>query len=68
MLVKTDVNGILKQTENGALLNIDNDSLNAYKKMKNKNLKINEMESDISNLKNDIFEIKNLLTKIVEKL
>ena len=68
MKVKTEVENVLRDTKNGALLNTDNASLQAYKKMKKKNNEINEMKNEIDIMKNDIGDIKNLLNKIAEKL
>lgn len=68
MRIKTEVEGVLRDTKNGALLNSDNQSLVAYKKMKKRNIEIDEMKNDIDCLKNDISDIKGLLNKIAEKL
>ena len=68
MKIKTEVENVLRDTRNGALLNTDNSTLEAYKKMKKKNNEINEMKNEIDNTKNDIGDIKNLLNKIAEKL
>ena len=68
MRIKTEVEGVLRDVNNGALLNSDNQSLIAYKKMKKRNMEIDEMKNDIDGLKNDISDIKGLLNKIAEKL
>lgn len=65
--IKTEVEGILRDTQNGALLNTDNDSLSAYKKLKRKNKEFDDMKVKIKKIDNDIAEIKNLLVKLVEK-
>jgi hypothetical protein len=63
-LIKTEVEGILRDTNNGALLNRDNDALMAYKKQKNRQV---QMENKLNHLENELSDIKNLLLKLVEK-
>ena len=67
-LIKTEVEGIFRDTENNALLNRDSSSLEVYKKMKKKNNEINNLREEVDALKNDINDIKSLLTQLVEKL
>ena len=62
---KTEISGIYKVTE-GVLINKDNEGLQAYKMRKQKDIKINKMEDDISSLKNDMQEIKSLLRGLVK--
>lgn len=62
---KTEIPGIYKVTD-GILINKDNDGLQAYKMRKQKDIKINKMEDDISSLKNDLQEIKSLLRGLVK--
>ena len=57
---KTEIPGIYKVSE-GVLINRDNEALAVYKKMKQKNNTISEMQTDIQSLKNDMAEIKELL-------
>lgn len=66
--MKTEVEGILRDKHSKALLNTDDEALNAYKKRKQKNAEINRMREEMDELKNDVSEIKSLLTKIAEKL
>lgn len=65
--IKTEIEGIVRDTTNGALLNRDNDSLNAYKKLKKKNAESEEMKSKVNNMEKEISEIKTLLYKLLEK-
>lgn len=67
-LIKTEVEGIYRDTENNALLNRDSSSLEVYKKMKKKNNEIYNLREEVDALKNDINDIKSLLTQLVEKL
>ena len=57
---KTEKEGIYRDMTNNALLNKDNDSLNAYKKQKQKFNEIDKLKSEIS-------EIKEMLTLLLEK-
>lgn len=66
--VKTEIEGIYRDVNNGALLNKDNDALSAYKKMKQKNNELEQMKSKVNGLDEEIKEVKTLLTKILEKL
>jgi len=62
----------LARGENGAILNVDLDSLRAYKVKKAKEQKINEIvdeldivRNDINSMKSDISDIKNLLSMVL---
>jgi len=63
---KTDVPGIFKNPVTGALINKDNKALQAYKKRKMKEQKLDIVERDIAGLKNDMQEIKELLRGLVK--
>ena len=63
-IIKTEVEGIFRDTDNGALLNRDNDALKAYKKQKNRQV---QMETKIDKLETELSDIKNLLLQLVEK-
>jgi peptidoglycan hydrolase CwlO-like protein len=66
MEYKTDVPGIFKNPATGALINKDNKALDAYKKRKQKEQKLDMVEQDIAGLKNDMQEIKELLRGLVK--
>jgi hypothetical protein len=57
---KTDVPGLYKVAE-GIIINKDNNSLLAYRKRKNRERRIDEIQNDVASLKDDIQEIKHLL-------
>lgn len=57
---KTEVPGICKVRE-GVLINTDNTALAAYKRKKQKDAEMNQMQEDMVQLKDDIAEIKALL-------
>jgi len=66
MQQKTDVNGIYKDTTNGALINKDNKALQAYRIRKQKEMKIEQIEKELVGLKGDMQEIKELLRGLVK--
>lgn len=68
MHIKTEVEGIFRDSANKALLNKDESSLVAYKRMKKKNADIDNVKEDVETLKKDVSDIKALLIKIAEKL
>jgi hypothetical protein len=68
MYIKTEVEGIFRDSSNKALLNRDDSSLVAYKRMKQKNADIDNVKEDVEMLKKDVSDIKALLIKIAEKL
>ena len=65
--IKTEIEGIFRDVSTGALLNKDNTSLEAYKKLKRKNQEIEEMKHKINSLESVVYDIKTLLLKLVEK-
>lgn len=67
MLRKTEVAGLYKDTNSGAVINKDNTALQAYKARKHRERQIDEISSDVDNMKHDIDEIKQLLKALVEK-
>jgi len=66
--LKTEVEGIVRDTTNGALLNKDNVSLEAYKKIKKKNYEMTEMQQKVNTFDERLSSIENALNKILEKL
>jgi len=66
--IKTEVEGIVRDTTNGALLNKDNDALVAYKRSKQKNAEIEDMKRQVNTLNSEVADVKLLLHKILEKI
>lgn len=66
--IKTEVEGIFRDTTNGALLNKDNDSLTAYKRIKQKNAELEETKRKVNKLENDVADIKSMMHKLLEKI
>lgn len=70
-ILKTEITGIVKDTNSGALLNTDNAALEAYKKRKKAAEDLNvvrEKIKEIDPIKEDLAEIKTLLNKLLEKM
>ena len=67
---KTEVQGIYKVSE-GVLINKDNEALIKYKKkrdlIKNKDEKLNILETQVNDLSHQMTEIKELLMKALTK-
>lgn len=61
----TDTSELKRDLNNTALLAVDVNSLNAYKRRKHNNKKITD---DINMLKNDMTEIKSLLSQLIGKI
>ncbi len=62
-IVKDD-NSFVRDTNNNAIINVDNEALVAYKMRKKANVKL---RNDVEDLKCDMQEIKNMLKKILDK-
>ena len=65
---------IRSESNKGALVNIQNENLNLYKKQRkhiydlnSKIHKINTLEKEIHDIKTDMSEIKELLLKVINK-
>ena len=58
-------NGYVRDKSNGAILNINNEEIEAAKRRKAERL---NKDKEISELKNEVSDIKKMLTQIVEKL
>jgi hypothetical protein len=65
METKTAVPGIYKVTE-GILINKDNEALEAYKKRKGRDKKLDALEEEILTIRDDMAEIKLLLRGLVK--
>ncbi len=56
---------LVRDTSTGAILNINKDEISAARKRK---LERRQKEKEFEDLKNEVGDIKNMLTKIIEKL
>jgi len=62
-----DRRDIIRDGDSKAILNINNDGLAAYKAKRQREQTMDNIVSEVSNLKADIGEIKLLLSRILEK-
>ena len=62
---------LVRDERNGAILNIDNNGLNAYRAARDNRRKQLEkeerMENEIDNIKSDVSEIKDLLNELIKR-
>lgn len=64
---KTDFEGLVKDPESGAVLNIDNMKLDAYKKRKQAMEASTKNAERINKVENDIQEIKEMLSQLLKR-
>ena len=57
--------GLARDMQTGAIMNINKDDIAAARKRK---LERRKKEQEFEDLKNEVGDIKNMLTKIIEKL
>ena len=58
-------NNLVRDTSTNAVLNINKDEISAARRRK---LERRQKEKEFEDLKNEVGDIKNMLTKIIEKL
>ncbi len=58
-----DNEDLVKDNNSGAILNINNDALRAYKQARTNNMRMHEK---VNQMENDISEIKSLLNELVK--
>lgn len=63
--IRTDVEGLVKDPSSGAVLNVDNSKLEAYKKQKQVFEDRNRDKERINKIENDLNEIKQMLQSLV---
>ena len=67
----TGKDNLVRDEESGAILNVDNKGLNAYRAARDNRIKQLEkeerMENEIDNIKSDVSEIKNLLIELIKR-
>jgi len=65
--LKTDFEGLVKDPSSGAVLNVDNTKLEAYRKQKNAmSMTLNNNER-IVKVENDLKEIKEMLNQLLQR-
>ena len=58
---------LVRDTSSSAILNTDNDALNAYKALRAKEAAIEQVVREHADMKSDIEEIKNLLKELLRQ-
>lgn len=67
MLQKTNVEGLLKDTENGVILNNNMSEYQLYLQNKMKIKQSKSIQDDIDNLKKEFSEIKSMLQELINR-
>lgn len=65
--LKTDFEGLVKDPNSGAVLNVDNAKLEAYKKQKQAMRKNEQTAERIDKVEKDLREIKEMLTQLIQR-
>jgi hypothetical protein len=65
--VKTEVDGLVKDVNSGAILNVDNSALDAYRRQKMAIESAKTANERISKLENDIGDIKEMLQQLLKR-
>lgn len=67
MLLKVqDRSDLARDTRSQAVLNIDNEGLNAYRARREKNRVMDSVVEEVNTMRQDINEIKQLLSRFLE--
>lgn len=65
--VKTDVEGLVRDMQSGAILNVDNGALSAYKKQKKAFEAAHNTAGRLDKLEGDMDEIKQMLQLLLKR-
>lgn len=65
--IKTDVEGLVKDPVSGAILNIDTQKLDAYRKQKELAQKASSANDRLNKVENDIDDIKKMLEQLLKR-
>jgi hypothetical protein len=65
--VKTEVDGLVRDINSGAILNVDNSALDAYRRQKMAVESAKTANERISKLENDIGDIKEMLQQLLKR-
>ena len=65
--LQTDIEGLVKDAESGAVLNVDYAALDAYKKKKNFYKSHQNEQKRIDKIENDVTEIKQMLQQLLKR-
>jgi hypothetical protein len=67
MLLKTNIDGLVKDPENGVVLNNNMSEYQLYLQNKNKIKQTHGIQNDIDNLKKEFCEIKSMLQELINR-
>jgi L-serine deaminase len=65
--IKTDVEGLVKDPVSGAVLNVNTNKLEAYRKQKQLALKASTANDRLDKVENDINDIKQMLQQLLKR-
>jgi len=65
--VKTDIEGLVKDLSSGAILNVDNAKLEAYRKAKQNAAKADLANDRLDKVENDLDDIKQMLQQLLKR-
>lgn len=66
-LMKTDIDGYVKDSRTGAVVSNDKAAFRAYLREKQKSTRVSELENDVSTIKSELHEIRSLLLQIANR-
>lgn len=64
---KTDIDGLVRDSSSGAILNTDNVAFAAYKQRRQSIAEQAQMKDDVAELKGDMQTIKSLLERLLRE-
>lgn len=65
--IKTDIEGLVKDSLSGAILNVDNEKLKAYKKQKHNAIQATRANERLDKVEQSIDEIKHMLQQLLKR-
>jgi len=66
-LMRTDIDGYVKDSRTGAVVSNDRAAFRAYLREKEKNTRVSELENDVSVIKSELHEIRSLLLQLANR-
>lgn len=66
--IKTNVEGLVKDLDSGAILNVNNGALEQYRRQKAMLETSNDTGLRITKVENDVSEIKQLLQQLIKEI
>lgn len=63
--IKTEISGLVRDIQSGAIINIDNSEYKSILSQRNKKKEIDKLQQDVAELSSSIGEIKSLLKQII---